>query len=331
VLSLILRRGKSYADIAEALELDEGAVRERAQAALVALAPDLAGAVADSEREQIGDYLLGQQSAAQRLVTYDAIEGSDGASAYAAALSGALADVSGGALPEVPPTSPAVSPSGVPSPAPRRPREPEPTAARSPRQSAPVRAAAAQGSGARAASATSRDRLPSSRRGGAAILAAIAIAAIVAVVLATTSGGGTVSKGKAAAAVSASTGATGASGSAQVRFVRAIKLTAADGAETPSGEAVVLSEAGKQFLALEAKHLAPSQGFFYAAWLYNSQSQAFALGKAPEVGPKGHLSPVAQALPANAASFHMVIVTKQTTTSPAEPGEIVLSGVFSAH
>ncbi len=164
VLSLILRRGKSYADIAEALELDEGAVRERAQGALVALAPDLAGAVADSEREQIGDYLLGQQGAAQRLVTYDAIEGSDGARAYAAALSGALADVSGGALPAVPPTSPAVSPSGVPSPAPRRPREQEPTAARRPRQSAPVRAAAAQGSGARAAPATSRDRPSASNR-----------------------------------------------------------------------------------------------------------------------------------------------------------------------
>jgi hypothetical protein len=97
------------------------------------------------------------------------------------------------------------------------------------------------------------------------------------------------------------------------------------------GEAAVLSDSGRYVIALAAEKLAPSQGFFYAAWLYNSPSQAYALGKAPSVSSNGQLKPVAQALPEGAAAYHQLIITKETTEHPAQPGEIVLSGPFSLH
>jgi hypothetical protein len=134
----------------------------------------------------------------------------------------------------------------------------------------------------------------------------------------------------------AATGTTGAASSTQtksttteqVHLVEAVKLAAPHGGGAV-GEAAILSEGGRYVVALDAEKLPPSNGFFYAAWLYNSPTDAFALGKAPQVGAKGRLKPVAQALPANASSFHRLIVTRETSDSPTAPGETVLSGSFS--
>src|SRR5271167_2428659 len=81
-LSLLLGQRKSYAEVAGLLRIQESAVRDRARSALAALAagasvgqraPELTAA----RREEIGDYLLGQQSsAAARLATRAYLDGS---------------------------------------------------------------------------------------------------------------------------------------------------------------------------------------------------------------------------------------------------------------
>src|SRR5437660_9228917 len=60
VLSLVLSRGRSYEQIAQALKMDRSAVRERAQGALRALGPQTA--LASEHQHQVADYLLGQLS-----------------------------------------------------------------------------------------------------------------------------------------------------------------------------------------------------------------------------------------------------------------------------
>jgi hypothetical protein len=80
-----------------------------------------------------------------------------------------------------------------------------------------------------------------------------------------------------------------------------------------------------------AEHLPPTEnGFFYAAWLYNSPSDALVLGRAPAVNSKGQLQAVGS-LPANAGHFQQMLITRENSAKPSHPGPIVLSGPFSLH
>lgn len=351
VLSLILRRRRSYAEIATALQIDEDSVREHAHAALAEIADEGAEGLNASEREQIGDYLLAQQDAAERLVTYDELEGSAAARAFANAVARELATMSTAPLPEIPggfdgaaARAPAPRPSKRRSSASQRGRRaagagkvnatPRADAgadaeAAAPRADADAGRTAASAGGAR--SSVPRPSLPSSRLGGAIVLALIVIGAIVAIVLTSTSGGGSAgakSGTGATSAAAAANGGTGATG--QVRLSKQIKLTPPAGGSA-LGAAAVLSEGGRYVIALAAEHLPATSGFFYAAWLYNSPGQAYALGKAPSVSSNGELKPVAQSLPENASQYRQLLITKETSEHPSQPGEAVLSGPFSLH
>jgi hypothetical protein len=68
VLQLLLRQGKSYDDIARLLKSEPGSIRTRARGAVAAVGPD-AGEIGDERRDEISDYLLGQQTASQRAAT----------------------------------------------------------------------------------------------------------------------------------------------------------------------------------------------------------------------------------------------------------------------
>ena len=65
-LSLLLRQRKSYAEVAALLGIAERAVHDRAHAALAVLAPAQARELTAEQREEIGDYLLGQQQRRRR-------------------------------------------------------------------------------------------------------------------------------------------------------------------------------------------------------------------------------------------------------------------------
>jgi hypothetical protein len=96
------------------------------------------------------------------------------------------------------------------------------------------------------------------------------------------------------------------------------------------GVVAVLAEGSTYAFYLAAEHLTPSNGFFYAIWLYNSPSSYEALSKSPPVGSDGRMQG-GSLLPSNAASYHQMILTRETTERPTHPGPIVLRGSFALH
>jgi len=332
-LSLLLRQGKVYAEVAAMLQMGERAVHDRAHAALAVLAPREARELTPERREEIGDYLLGQSGGvARRLRARRLLDDSPAAQAWARAVAGELAPLASGPLPEIPDGA---GPSAASAPAPVS--EGGRSHAR-PEGAGPGATAAAAEPGGEPAAGRSRSpaartavQLPSSRLGGAILLAAIA--AIVVTVVLLTSGGG--SKGHArstpagSAAVS-TTGASGASNTPRATETRRLTLTPPNPGSKAVGVAAVLQEGSAYAFYLAAERLPPSKGFFYAVWLYNSPTSFVALSKSPPVGSDGRLQGGAL-LPGNAGSYREMIVTRETSERPSTPGPIVLRGSFGLH
>jgi hypothetical protein len=101
VLGLLLSQQKSYAEIAEALDLSEAAVSERAYAALESIAEPEKGP-GDKRRAEISDYLLGQQSEDAAAKTRRSLTRSASDRAWARAAAAPLADIPGSHLPVIP-------------------------------------------------------------------------------------------------------------------------------------------------------------------------------------------------------------------------------------
>jgi FlaG/FlaF family flagellin (archaellin) len=108
VLELVLRRGRSYGELADLLAIPETEVRARADAGVRALAGDPAEGV-DSGR--ICDWLLGQQPEADAERTRVAVARSAAAREWAEAAAERLREV-GGDVPEVPAAAGDVSDAG---------------------------------------------------------------------------------------------------------------------------------------------------------------------------------------------------------------------------
>lgn len=105
VLQLILVQGRGYADLAATLKLDSSAVRERAHAAADALDLDGQAGMAEVDpatRARVVDYLLGQQDAGERLVTYAELSDAPAACRWAQSLRERLGELAHEELPEVP-------------------------------------------------------------------------------------------------------------------------------------------------------------------------------------------------------------------------------------
>jgi hypothetical protein len=173
----------------------------------------------------------------------------------------------------------------------------------------------------RAPRATPSPRQAASRRAGALLLLALVLI-IVVVVLVVTSGGGGSPK--------SASSTTASSSSAQAHIDKQLNLSSPVHGSPAVGLAEVLSKGSQYAFFVAAEHLPPTSGFFYAAWLYNSADDAQVLGRAPAVTSNGRLQAVG-GLPANAAHYHQLLITRETTTKPAHPGPIVLSGPFSLH
>ncbi|HUA74145.1 MAG TPA: sigma factor-like helix-turn-helix DNA-binding protein [Solirubrobacteraceae bacterium] len=313
-LSLLLRRGKSYAEVADMLEIEERAVHDRAHAALAVLAAKEARALSAEQRAELGDYLLGQSpGVAERLAARTLLDGSEPARAWAGAVAGELRPLAGTALPEIPNGSrPAAA------------ETPPPTA------SEPASAPARRSPGPTPSSRTSPSRTPSSRVGGALLLAALVAGVVVAVVL-LTSGGGSSSNSSSTGSSSAAETGTGTQ-KAQAKEDKRITLTPPNASSRSVGVAEVLSEGSQYAFYLAAQHVPPTKGkgFFYAVWLYNSPGSYEPLSRAPEVGANGNFQGGAL-LPKDAAKYHTMILTRETDPKPTKPGPIVLRGAFALH
>jgi hypothetical protein len=144
VVQLVLRQGRSYADLAGLLGISEEAVRKRAHAGVRALGE---GLELDSERSALlTDYLLGQQGEGERAAIREVLERDADARAWARRVAAQLGSDGDREPPEIPP---------------------EPESAPEPESGPAPRAA---------------DRLPSSKLGGALLIGGLAIA-VVAVLL----------------------------------------------------------------------------------------------------------------------------------------------------
>jgi hypothetical protein len=100
VLHLVLRRGRSYDEIAQLLSMDRVAVRERALAAFDALGP--VTRVPAERRALITDYLLGQLPDLARDEARTRLAASASERAWARALLPELAPLASSALPDLP-------------------------------------------------------------------------------------------------------------------------------------------------------------------------------------------------------------------------------------
>ncbi len=335
-LSLLLRRRKSYADVAAMLDIAERAVHDRAHAALAVLAAPQARELSAEQREEVGDYLLGQRSGAAELeATRSHLEGSPQARAWAHALTAELAPLAAGApLPEIPAAAQSKS----------RQRSAPATPPRSPsRRSTPSEKGSAETATSLPPSPPRRSRPdagqaePRSRLGGALLLAAIVAVIVVAVVLIAGSGGGGSHSSSATASAETETGTTSSTGTTGTQTGKAkedkrITLDSPDSTSKSAGVAEVLSEGNQYAIYLAAQHLPPSKGkgFFYAVWLYNSATSFEAVSRAPEVGSNGSVQGGAL-LPKDAGKYHTMLLTRETASTPTKPGPVVLSGPFALH
>ncbi len=288
VLLLLVRQGKSHAEIAEMLGIPQHTVSDRASAALDALA---------------------QEPRAPR-----------GQPAHRQGTAARLAHRRG-----------------------MTPRKRVPPSARDrPRPAVPPPPAGTPASQMRDASPSSS--LPSSRRGGALLLAALVVIVVVAVILITSGGGSHKASSTQSTGTGTSTSATtttpsgsktsttstsGASSKAgKPTLDKQIALTSPEPNSKTVGLAEVLSEGSKRAFYIAAEHLPPSNGFFYAVWLYNSPTSSVALGKIPPVSSNGQAQGGAL-LPANAGEYHELLLTRETNEHASKPGPVVLSGAFS--
>src|SRR2546421_1703491 len=112
-LALLLNQQRGYSDVAQLLRIREGAVHDRAHAALAVLAPREARELPAERRLEVGDYLLGQRSSvADSLRTRSYLDASPQARKWAKAIAAELAPLSAGPLPEIPGAAPSGNGSG---------------------------------------------------------------------------------------------------------------------------------------------------------------------------------------------------------------------------
>ena len=329
VLDLVLQRGRSYDDIASLLAIDRAGVRARALAAFDELGPDTG--IAPESRALITDYLLGQLPERVAEQTRERLATSPYERAWARVLASELAPMASKPLPEIPDSTRSAAAVSDRAPAeaaggsapPRPPTSKSRDTRRSPRLS---------------------DR-PSSRRGGA-IMLGVGVLVVVAVVVlllnviggssskhttstpaasATTTGTATTGTGTTGTGAGTGTGTTGSN--AQV--VAQTNLNPPAGTSSQAkGVAFVVKEGTAYGIVIEAAHVPPNSHNAYAAWLYNSPTDAYRIGfVSPLVGKSGQLQ-VGSPLPTNAGHFKQLLLTLETQSNPKSPGQIVLEGPF---
>ena len=185
----------------------------------------------------------------------------------------------------------------------------------------------------RATRAPSADRsgltAPSPRLRGALLLGGIVAVIVVAVILLTSGGKGSGASTRPSTAAKSST-STSSTSAAKPRIDKKLTLSPFETESHAGGEAYVLSDGSRHAFYVAAHGLAPSNGFFYAVWLYNSPSSSAPLGRAPSVSSNGRLEGGGP-LPGNAGNYAKLIVTHETSTHARTPGQIVLSGAFALH
>lgn len=291
VLQLLLKQGKSYGEIAGLLKIERSAVKARAHDALLALGPEDSDDLSEDRRDEIGDYLLGQQDEGQRAATWSFLESSPAGRGWARVVSSELRELKPEGLPDIP------------------------------AEGATELAEAEDALETRRAARSEQER--SSRLGGILLIAGVGIAVVVVLVLLLT--GGSDNNKKDTGPVGSTT-TTPPSTSTTPQVEAQINLFPPGGGRKPLGVANVVTQSGQRGIALVGQDLPPTGGkFAYAMWLENSPSQAKRLGFFGAVTKNGRLQGFVIA-PSDFGNYSKLVVTRETQRNPKVPGPVVLSG-----
>jgi hypothetical protein len=295
VLQLVLRQGRTYSEIAGLLKISTEAVRDRALTALDAVGPTGLPDFDDDLQDDVGDYLLGQQSASARATTREQLEGSQSARDWARSVATELrtAGVAGeDALPEIP-TDPAEVDEAFDALHARR--------------------------------AARADQARSSRLGGMLIIVAVLLVVVGGVLVLTGVIGGSDDDNSKDAATPTQTSAVATTASVE----KQINLTPPNGGKSPLGVANIVSQDGQRALAVVGQELAASG--HYVLWVRNGSKSKF-LGFFPPVTgsgtDKGRLQGLVAA-PSDLASYNELLVTREPGSTPKQPTTVILKGSLS--
>jgi hypothetical protein len=305
VLQLLLKQGKSYEDLGGLLRIDETAVRERALDALENLGPESPAGLNPSRQDEVGDYLLGQQSEAQAATTRAFLEGSEAGRTWARDLAEHLGPIARDPLPAIPD------------------------------------AAASNGTSGRPARAAGER---SSRLGGLVVLGVVAVvvAVVLVALLTRDNGGGATPAAAPVAATGAAPADTTASTSTAAGTGQIESQVKLSSTSNPAiAVAYVLNRQGQRVLGIAGqKFPATANKFSYAVWLYTAPAQASRLGfVANGVGANGNLVTGADPTQAQGAEatrlkdqlarfydYKQLIITRETSANATRPGPIVVAG-----
>lgn len=295
VLQLVLRQGRTYAEIAGLLKISEAAVQNRALTALDAIGPASAG-LGDEQQDEIGDYLLGQQSASERAATRELLEDSQPGRDWARQVASDLraAGVTGDELPEIPADPAEVDEAFDALHARREARE---------------------------------QQQRSSRLGGVLIIVAVLLVVVGGVLVLTgVIGGDDKDDSSTAAETQTNASTTPSTTSTNASVVAQYNLTPPDGGSKPLGVGNLVTQSGKQALAVVGQDL-PASGH-YVLWLRNGSKVKF-LGFFPPVtgsgADKGKLQGLVEA-PSDLKSYKEMLITREASSTPKAPTTIILKG-----
>ena len=310
IVDLVLRKGRSYAQIGAMLDMSEDRVRELARDSLGELAPATARRVDPDWRGQLVDYILGQQTGPESAATRGHLKRSEPARMWAFSLLDSLDELYGDG---------------------ERPDIPEPGSDRARRERAPraKRGAPAEGDvPARDGEAPERTRAlsPGARsavRRRRIIAAAIAGVAALAVVLLVTGvfGGGDDDKDDKAAKTQTTRQPAG-----QPDILAQAVLTPIGG-EKGQGAALVTRQQKVAALLIRAQLTPSKPGEQYYIWLYNSERDVQPLA-ADATDKQGNLTGAA-ALPQGYEKYRFVDITRQKAKS-RNHGTSVMRGPLTA-
>ena len=306
IIELVLKRGQSYDDLAQMLDMPATRVRELAREALVDLTPATARRVEEDWRGQVADYVLGQQSGPEATATRGHLRRNEPARTWALSLLDALDPLYGnGTRPEIP--------EGEAAP---RPRERRPATAGGERFSLRP-----QGGGRplspEAAAVVRRRRIVAAVAGLVVLLFVVLVWPIGLVTGGDDEGGDEQAQ-------------------EQVRIVgNPILLRGVRGSDA-EGSAVIAQRGDEQVIIVQATGLRPTPrdateenpGFAYEVWLYNSRGDARSLG-AQITDANGNLQGAAP-LPADWRSYRYLDMSRENIDQNAEhSGRSVLRGRLS--
>ncbi len=338
VLQLVLRQGRSYADLASLLKISPEAVQARAHAGMTVLAGEDLPA---ESRGRVTDYLLGQLPDSERAATRSELAASGPTQAWARKATEGLAPIAGDALPEIPELEAGPAPEPVAdTPAPEAPTPDQPATGTAPLETTETEPEREP------VSVRREGDPPPSRLGGLALIAGVAILA-AAIVLAlvvkrgddspstTTTPVGTTQTGTSTTPGAGTTTTPGAGrttpATGSVKTVAQINLHAPKGAARPVGVVLlkVAAAANSAAFQLEVQGLAKPSTGFVSVWLAGAKTAPLELVAIPRGKVTSRPFKAFAPVPKDLSPYDTMLVTLQ----PGSPrrrsralGRILLSG-----